>query len=389
MRTYPNTLLDESCRLAVRRQMDYAAACGVPWGISESAYNLVDRHGTYQYKAFGIPGLGLKRGLGDELVVAPYATALAVMIDPAASTANLRRLAAHRPRGRVRVLRRDRLHPSRARRHRVGRAHAVTGVVVPAYLAHHEGMTLVALTNALLGDRMVERFHAEPRVQATELLLQERVPRDVGDDRTASARRNARGRAGRVDAGAPLSLAAHAVPAHAVPLERQLRHVGDQRRRRRQRLARPAGDAVAPRRHARRRRSVHLPARRAQRDRVVGDLSADPARARRLRRDLFGRPRELPAARRRHLDALDIAVSTEDDVEVRRITVRNHGTRIRELDVTSYAEIVLTSAVNDLAHPAFGKLFVETEYLPDSAALLCHRRPRDPGDVRRRGPSMP
>ena len=94
MRTYPNTLLDESCRLVVRRQMDYAAARGVPWGISESAYNLVDRHGNYQYKAFGIPGLGLKRGLGDELVVAPYATALAVMIDPAASTANLRRLAA-------------------------------------------------------------------------------------------------------------------------------------------------------------------------------------------------------------------------------------------------------------------------------------------------------
>ncbi len=78
---------------------------------------------------------------------------------------------------------------------------------------------------------------------------------------------------------------------------------------------------------------------------------------------------------------LDVAVSTEDDVEVRRITVRNHGTRIREIDVTSYAEIVLTPAANDLAHPAFGKLFVETEYLPDSAALLCHRRPRDAGDA--------
>ena len=78
MRSYPDTLLDESCRLVVRRQIDYAAARGVPWGISESAYNVVDRHGTYQYKAFGVPGLGLKRGLGDELVVAPYATALAV-----------------------------------------------------------------------------------------------------------------------------------------------------------------------------------------------------------------------------------------------------------------------------------------------------------------------
>ena len=84
MRSYPDTLLDESCRMVVRRQIDYAAARGVPWGISESAYNVVDRHDTYQYKAFGVPGLGLKRGLGDELVVAPYATALAAMIDAAA-----------------------------------------------------------------------------------------------------------------------------------------------------------------------------------------------------------------------------------------------------------------------------------------------------------------
>ena len=94
MRSYPDTLLDQSCRMAVRRQIDYAGHRGVPWGISESAYNVVDRHGNYQYKAFGIPGLGLKRGLGDEVVVAPYATALAVLVDPAASAANLRRLAA-------------------------------------------------------------------------------------------------------------------------------------------------------------------------------------------------------------------------------------------------------------------------------------------------------
>ena len=92
MRSYPDTLLDESCRTVVRRQIEYGAARGVPWGISESAYNVVDRHDTFQYKAFGVPGLGLKRGLGDELVVAPYATALAAMIDPPRSAANLRRL---------------------------------------------------------------------------------------------------------------------------------------------------------------------------------------------------------------------------------------------------------------------------------------------------------
>ena len=107
MRSYPDTLLDESCRHVVRRQVEYATHRGVPWGISESAYNVVDRHDTYQYKAFGIPGLGLKRGLGDELVVAPYATALAAMLEPAASAANLQKLTERRRLGRLRILRRD------------------------------------------------------------------------------------------------------------------------------------------------------------------------------------------------------------------------------------------------------------------------------------------
>ena len=110
MRSYPDTLLDESCRMVVRRQMEYAAARGVPWGISESAYNIVDRHDTYQYKAFGVPGLGLKRGLGDELVVAPYATALAAMIDPAAERRQPATAGRCGPRGRLRILRRHRLH---------------------------------------------------------------------------------------------------------------------------------------------------------------------------------------------------------------------------------------------------------------------------------------
>jgi cyclic beta-1,2-glucan synthetase len=92
-RSYPGTLLDETCSMAVRQQIEYGAMFGVPWGISESAYNAVDRHGTYQYKAFGIPGLGLKRGLGDELVVAPYATALAAMLRAGDGAANFRQLA--------------------------------------------------------------------------------------------------------------------------------------------------------------------------------------------------------------------------------------------------------------------------------------------------------
>ena len=181
MRSYPDTLLDESCRMVVRRQMEYAAARGVPWGISESAYNVVDRHDTFQYKAFGVPGLGLKRGLGDELVVAPYATALAAMIDSAAERGQPATADRCGPRGRLRILRRHRLHrrarPTITTTPPAEADSPAAGTVVRTYLAHHAGMTLVALANALLGDPMVKRFHADPRVQATELLLQERVPR--------------------------------------------------------------------------------------------------------------------------------------------------------------------------------------------------------------------
>ncbi len=387
MRTYPNTLLDESCRLVVRRQMDYAAGRGVPWGISESAYNVVDRHGNYQYKAFGIPGLGLKRGLGDEVVVAPYATALAVMIDPPGSTANLRRLEAAGLRGdygffdAIDYTRRepDLAQSTSPRLEEDGTGG--DGVVVPIYLAHHAGMTLVALTNALVGDRMVDRFHAEPRVQATELLLQERVPREVAPIEPR-----------------PLDEMRIAVSVPSVPV-RQYRsphtmfpHTQFLSNGHYVTSITNAGGGASTWRG--------LPVTRWRRD-ATGDGDGQFIYLRDVRTEAVwsatyqpsrAEPDEYAVAfsadratfRRRDGDIatqLDVGVSTEDDVEVRRITVRNHGKRIRELDVTSYAEIVLTTPANDLAHPAFGKLFVETEYLPESAALVCHRRPRDPGDV--------
>ncbi|MCX6552175.1 MAG: DUF3131 domain-containing protein [Acidobacteria bacterium] len=375
MRSYPNTLLDESCRTVVRRQMDYAATCGVPWGISESVYNLVDRHGTYQYKAFGIPGLGLKRGLGDEVVVAPYATALALQIDPAAGTANLRRLAAAGLEGEygffdaIDYTNRDPETTADAR---------VSGVVVPAYLAHHQGMTLVALTNALLGDRMIDRFHADPRVQATELLLQERVPRQSAIIQPRPLEEI------RVAAPAASVPVRHYKTAHTLYPHTQFLSNGNYVTS----VTNAGGGAslwrglAVTRWHRDATRdadgqfiyfrdvrggavwsATYQPIRHTPDDYTV-TFSSDRASVRRLDHEVSTQ--------------LDIAVSTEDDVEVRRITIRNRSARIREIDVTSYAEIALTSPAGDLTHPAFGKLFIETEYLPECAALLCHRRPRDP-----------
>jgi cyclic beta-1,2-glucan synthetase len=381
MRTYPGTLLDQSCRMAVRRQIEYGKECGVPWGFSESAYNVVDRNDNYQYKAFGVPGLGLKRGLGDELVVAPYATALASLLEPTQAARNLRRLTKeglYGPYGCYEAIdftERD-VEESAAATPETDARH---GVVVRTFLAHHQGMTLVALANAVLGDLMVKRFHSDPRAQATELLLQERVPRrpTISTPNPAQETRTA------------------AVPAVSVRRFRtphtRFPHAQFLSNGRYAVVVTNAGGgsslwrgmAVTQQRH---------------------DATTDPGSQFTYLRDVrsgsvwsatyhpVGRESEEYFAtfvaekatfRRRDEDVttqLDIAVSTEDDVEVRRVSLNNHSDRSREIEVTSYVELVLAAPGDQLAHPAFAKLFLETEYVPESNALICRRRARSPED---------
>jgi cyclic beta-1,2-glucan glucanotransferase len=382
MRSYPDTLLDESCRKVVRRQIEYAAARGVPWGISESAYNVVDRHEIYQYKAFGVPGLGLKRGLGDELVVAPYATALAAMVDAPQSAANLRRLTAAGLEGdygffdAIDYTRRETGDQDEIAADRPDAG--ADGTIVRTYLAHHAGMTLVALANALLDDRMVQRFHADRRVQATDLLLQERVPRHTPTIQPRPLDEM------RVIAPPPAMPSRRFRSAHSVFPHAQFLSNGNYAT-----VVTNAGGGSSVCRGLAVTKSRRDPTRdpgsqfvylRDVRSGSVWSATYHPTGAE--PDDYVVEFRAERATFRRHDDEvstqLDVAVSTEDDVEVRRVTVVNQSARIREIDVTSFAEIVLAPPADDLAHPAFGKLFLETEYLADSAALLCHRRPRDP-----------
>jgi cyclic beta-1,2-glucan synthetase len=386
MRSYPGTLLDQSCRMAVRRQVEYGRQQGVPWGISESAFNVMDRHGTYQYKAFGVPGLGLKRGLGDELVVAPYATALAAMVAPERAAHNFRRLAREGLDGRFGFYEAiDYTHRKADEGEGVGepRPHGTRGVVVQAFLAHHQGMSLVALANTVLGDPMVQRLHADPRVKATALLLQERAPRHapITQPRPAEATR----------VTAPVAAVAvrrfrspHTRFPHAQFLSNGTYTAivtnagggaslcrGRAVTRYREDSTRDPGSQFVYLRDVRTGSvwsAAYHPTDREPEEYLV-TFRAERAVFRRLAEDIATQ--------------LDIAVSTEDDVEVRRLTVTNQSERPRELEVTSYAEIALAPIAEDQAHPAFSKLFVETEYLPESAALVCTRRSsaRDDGRV--------
>ena len=187
MRQPAHSLLDLTCRLVVGRQIRYGAERKVPWGVSESAYNVRDLQLTYQYSAFGVPGLGLKRGLFEDVVVAPYATALAAMVNPKAALDNFARLEKVGARGVYGFYEALDYTPSRL-------PEEVEVAVVRAYMAHHQGMTLVALGNVIHDGLTRKRFHAHPLVQAAELLLQERTPRAVAVARPRG-RGSARGRA--------------------------------------------------------------------------------------------------------------------------------------------------------------------------------------------------
>jgi len=375
MGTPAGCLLEQTKHLVVRRQMEYGDELGIPWGVSESAYNVQDQDLTYQYSSFGVPGLGLKRGLSDNAVIAPYATALAAMFDPQAAVQNFSRLAAAGSRGCYGQYEALDYTPG----------HLPEGkevAVVRSYMAHHQGMTVIAIANALQNGAMRTRFHAEPIIQATELLLQERTPRDV---------EIAQSRAEEVKASANVR---ELVP----PLPRRFR----------------SPHQPIPRTHLLSNGSYGVMITAAGsgysrwRDFAVTrwheDATCDCWGTYIFLRDAHSgevwsagyqpsgtEPDSYEAAfledraeiaRRDGTTAttLKVMVSPEDDAEVRLVSISNLGSRVREIEVTSYAEIVLGPEAADTAHPAFSNLFVQTEFIADLGAVLATRRRRSPAE---------
>jgi cellobiose phosphorylase len=375
LRNFPGTLLDQSCRASVRRQMEYGRQRRVPWGISECAYAFTDREGHYQYRAFGVPGLGLKRGLSTDLVVAPYATALASLVTPPAAVRNLERLAELDLDGQFGFCEAIDYTP-RSRDLDSSADATARPVVVRAYFAHHQGMSIVALANVICRDTFVERFHADPRVQATEPLLQERVPREaiLSEPRPVESTTAA--------PSLPVFASRRFRSPHTTNVHTHFLSNG----RYTTAVTNTGGGFTMW-------RDIAITRRREDRTSDADGLRIylrDPWSARVwsatyqpvcLEPDQFEATFDLDAIRFRRRDndietQLQICVSSEDDVDVRRLTITNHSAHTREIEVTSYAEIVLGRPEDDLAHPAFGKLFVETEFDPQSAGLLFTRRPR-------------
>ncbi|HEY3134078.1 MAG TPA: glucoamylase family protein [Gemmatimonadaceae bacterium] len=367
MQTFPFTLLDQTHKGSVKRQIAYGTERGVPWGVSESAYAVRDRLHTYQYRGFGVPDLALKRGLSKELVVAPYATMLAMLVEPRQSLKNLATLEAEGALGPYGF--RDALDYTRP-------SPGSRKTVVATFMAHHIGMSIVALTNAV--DRQIwpRRFHTDPLVRSAELVLQERIPRrlTVQDVQGDAAPRVP----SEMEKPAVREIETPHTPQPVVGILGNVPYTT---------LITNAGGGFS--------RFGNLAVTRYRHDSTrdnygqwcyVKDLSTghvwstahQPSGTEpQWYRVLFASDRITFIRRDGDIDTVtEIAVASDDAAEVRRVMLTNRSLQPREIELTSYAEVVLAPPDADRAHPAFGNLFVQTEFLEPKAALLATRRPR-------------
>ena len=375
MRAPVGSLLERTTYLAVKRQISYADGLDVPWGISESQYNARDLEFTYQYTGFGVPDLGYKRGLGENIVIAPYATGLAAMVDPSAAARNFARMADAGARGAYGWYEALDYTPARV-------PAGAQFALIRAYMAHHQAMTIVAIANALQNSVLRSYFHTEPMVQATELLLQERMPRDVPVARPPTER---------VPAGAKIEYPSGRTqrqfdtPHSAVPRTHLLSNG------RYTVMVTSAGSGYSCWRDldvTRWREDTtrdHWGSYIFLRDVQNGDVWSTAYQPTCKEPDSYLVSFAEGKAEFQRRDGtirttMEVAVSAEDDAEVRRVTLTNLGTRTREIEITSYAEMALARRSDDAAHPAFSKMFVETEFLTEMGALLATRRQRSSAD---------
>ncbi len=371
-RTFSGSLLEYACRDAVQRQMAYGNDNGIPWGISESAWSALDSHQIYQYRAFGVPSLALNPVTEDDRVVSPYSTALALLVDPGAATDNLERLKNLGLEGPMGFY--DSIDFSRE-----SRKNGARGVVIYCYMAHHQGMSLAALDNVLHRDAMQRRFHDDLRICAVESLLFEGIPitrLPIAEAETRSAPVHSTSTEDIADRAWTEETAAPRVHLHANGrYALMITNSGggysrwndfDVTRWRADTTLDPWGsffyirdlksDEVWATTHK------PFPARQGE---ITVRFASDRAE---IHRRVAGIE-----------TILDITVASEDDVELRRLRITNRSLRTRQLELTSYVELAMMPHAADKAHPAFAKMFVETE-CPEPGVLIAHRRPRSPDE---------
>ncbi|HNS33041.1 MAG TPA: glucoamylase family protein, partial [bacterium] len=370
MPDYENTFLNQTYRTVVDWQIKHGMNHRIPWGFSESGYNSIDAEKNYLYAAFGVPGLGFKRGLAENLVVAPYASALALMVKPETACNNLQRLAREGSEGKYGLY--EAVDYTRGRVAR-GKSKAV----VHSFMAHHQGMILLSASYVLLSRPMQERFEKNPAFKAAELLLQEKVP-DVKPFFPSLSDSSSIRREEGEDTALMRVFNTPDTPFPEVHLLSNGRYCV---------MVTNSGGGYS--------RWNNVAVTRWREDATCDNMgifcyirdmdteefwSAGFQPARKYSKSYEAIFSQARAEFRRYDNQLrmhtEIAVSPEEDVELRRVHITNFSRKRRTIEITSYAEVVLAAIGDEATHPVFNGLFLETKILKERQTILCRRRPR-------------
>jgi cyclic beta-1,2-glucan synthetase len=374
MPLFRNTIIGESCSAAIDSQVDYGKLLGIPWGMSESGFSTTDQQFNYQYRAFGVPELGFKRDLQHELVIAPYASALVLSVDPHRAILNLKHLEREGFRGEYGFY-----EAIDYTGHRLSKGKKFS--LIRSYMAHHQGMSLIAIVNLLKDDLMVRRFLADPEFKAYEILLQESIP-DIKPVKAIE-----------FDA-VPISLEPSMLKGPAVrefieveskPIEAAVLSNGHYKVLF---LSTGCGYSFCD-------KTALTPWRRQNRCSdgfffYISDLNDDlnwsnsyyPTQINSKSSEVRFYDTSIEVLK--HLGLIEcktiISISPVDNIELRSITLTNNSESVRHLKLTSYAEVVNGSNAAFVSHPTFSKLFVETEFYEQGNAIICQRRKRSSKD---------
>ena len=373
MKNYKPTLLSESYKAIVEAQKRYGERKGVPWGVSESAYSGVDFHSTYQYRAFGVPGLGLKRGLENDLVISPYSTVLALPISPLNAILNLKKLDSLGAFGIYGFYEaidytKERLTPESDKH------------IVRSFFAHHQGMSLISITNSLRSNIIQERFHSDPLIKASELLLHERFPSRIplsephqtavsylekqsGENEEVRTRvysnPNTKVPRTHILSNDNLTTVIDNSGSGYVFFERDIA------------LTRWREDPIANN------HGIYVYIKDLETKKIWSATYQPTLSEPESYEVIFSSDKvEFKRKDNKILTQMEITVAQEDNVEIRRLNFTNLSGRRRVLEITSYGEVALNFFKADLSHPAFSKMFIESEYNPDSETIFFSRRPR-------------
>jgi len=375
MKSVKNTLLDETYSFVLRSQKKYAKQRNVPWGTSESGFYSFDIKLDYQYKAFGVPWLGLKRGLAEDMVVAPYSTMLALPIDPKDSVNNLKRLSEAGANGPYGYYEAVDYTPERIP---IGSKYGI----VKSYMAHHQGMSLLALNNYLNGNIMQKRFHSDPVVDAAKLLLQEKVPSNI-----LFTKENKERILPFTDITFDVedSYREYDSPDYLLPKA----HI----------LSNGSYSVMVTDKGTGYSRNSLFDVTRWREDITVDKYGiffyvintntnttwSSTYAPIDKRPDMYNVVFTSGVAKYHRKDGdidtvTEVVVSSSDNAEIRKVTFVNHGAEACVLEVTSFCELVLAHHGADVAHPAFSNLFIRTEFVPELNCLIANRRPRSEND---------